>query len=65
MTCARCKDSGWVCERHSESPWDGDQACRCGAPGAPCPACNAANDGEAPRMPSGFKTEVDKKGWRN
>jgi hypothetical protein len=29
------------------------------------PACNAANGGEAPRMPSGFKTEVDKKGWRH
>ena len=52
------QDSGWVRERHSERPWDGDQACRWRAPGAPCPSCNAVNDGEAPRMPSGFKPEV-------
>jgi hypothetical protein len=38
-------------------------ACQCGAPGAPCPICNATNDGDAPRMPGGFKTEVDKDGW--
>jgi hypothetical protein len=61
-TCTTCSDSGWVCERHPERPWDGDNACPCGAPGAPCPACNAANDGEAPRMPSGFRTQFDKKG---
>jgi hypothetical protein len=35
-----------------------------GVPGAPCPACNATNDGAAPRMPEGFKTEVDNDGWR-
>jgi hypothetical protein len=39
-------------------------ACECGASGAPCPICNATNDGDAPRMPGGFKTEVDKDGWR-
>jgi hypothetical protein len=34
------------------------------APGAPCPACTA-NDSEAPRMPSGFTAQFDKKGWRH
>jgi hypothetical protein len=34
VTCATCSDSGWVCERHPERPWDGDDACRCGATGA-------------------------------
>jgi hypothetical protein len=33
----------------------GQHACTCGAPGAPCPVCNAANDGNAPRIPDGFK----------
>jgi hypothetical protein len=32
---------------------------------APCPACNASNDGASPRLPGGFKTEVDKDGWRH
>jgi hypothetical protein len=31
----------------------------------PCPRCNRAAEGEQPRMPAGFKTEFDKKGWRN
>jgi hypothetical protein len=34
-------------------------------PGAPCPECNATNDATVPRMPSGFKTVVDKDGWRH
>jgi hypothetical protein len=33
--------------------------------GAPCPACNAANDREAPRMPAGTQIVFDKKGWRH
>jgi hypothetical protein len=52
-----------LCERHSERPWDGDDACGCGAPGAQC--CNCADDGEAPLMPSGFTAQFDKKGWRH
>jgi hypothetical protein len=31
----------------------------------PCPVCNKADEGEAPRLPRGFKTEFDKKGWRH
>jgi hypothetical protein len=64
-TCALCQDCGWVCETHPANPWEGPHACPCGAPGAPCPACNAANGAEAPRLPDGFKTDVDKKGWRH
>jgi hypothetical protein len=61
-TCPQCEGCGWVCERLTEKPWEGPHACPCGAPGAPCPACNATNDGAAPRMPEGFKTDVDKDG---
>ncbi|WP_159011093.1 hypothetical protein [Bradyrhizobium sp. S69] len=59
------RESGWVYERHTERPWDRDGACGCGAPGAPCPKCSGTNDGNAPRMPSGFTTQVDKKGWQH
>jgi hypothetical protein len=31
----------------------------------PCPVCNMADEGAAPRLPDGFKTDVDKKGWRH
>jgi hypothetical protein len=63
--CAHCEDCGWVCENHPDKPWEGPRACSCGGAGAPCPACNGTNDGTAPRMPSGLKTEVDKKAWRH
>jgi hypothetical protein len=44
-------------------PWDGPNACGCGAAGAPCGRCNIPEDGEAPRMPDGFEMEGDKDGW--
>jgi hypothetical protein len=65
MKCVWCVNSGWVCESHLERPWQGRHACSCGAAGAPCPICNMPEEGAAPRMPDGFKTEVDKKGWRH
>jgi hypothetical protein len=60
MTCFPCEDTRWVCEAHDE-PWLGERACSCGGAGAPCPDCNKA---DLPRMPPGFKVEVDKEGWR-
>jgi hypothetical protein len=36
-----------------------------GAAGMPCPSCNQPTEDEAPRLPEGFKTEFDKKGWRH
>jgi hypothetical protein len=63
MKCARCADTGWVCETHIMKPWDGPEACGCGAAGAPCGRCNV--DDEIPRLPDGFKTEIDKDGWRH
>jgi hypothetical protein len=63
--CTLCEDSGWVCEEHPGRPWEGPNACPCGAPGAPCPWCNMPAEGETPRMPDGFKVDVDKKGWRH
>lgn len=65
MNCFRCEDSGWVCENHPDCPWQGEHACGCGAAGAPCAACNRPDRGEAPRMPAGFKTLLDKDGWRH
>jgi hypothetical protein len=41
--CASCRDTGWVCERHPDRPWEGDGApgcCSCGAPGMKCQACD-------------------------
>jgi hypothetical protein len=51
-----------------QAHWEGEQACICGGAGAgaPCPKCNAPkSEYAAPRMPKGFKTEVDKDGWRH
>jgi hypothetical protein len=31
----------------------------------PCSSCNIPEEGTAPRMPDGFKTDIDKKGWRH
>ena len=62
VTCARCNDTRWVCENHSDRPWEGERACTCGGAGEPCPDCNKT---EPPRMPQGFKIDADKKGWRN
>jgi hypothetical protein len=65
MPCARCEDNGWVCESHQDRPWEGEHACGCGGAGAPCPVCNVPSEGEAPRMPAGFRPTFDKDGWRH
>jgi hypothetical protein len=65
MKCALCKDSGWVCENHPHRPWDGRFACGFGGVGAPCPECSGTNDGNTPRMRSGFTPQFDKKRWRH
>jgi len=41
--CARCDDTGWVCEVHRERPWreaHSERACPCPAQGMPCELCN-------------------------
>jgi hypothetical protein len=65
MTCTCCQDCGWVCEDHPDKPWEGEHACACGGAGAPCPTCNAPTEGAMLRMPKGFKTVLDKDGWRH
>jgi hypothetical protein len=55
MTCT-------VCEDHPDKPWEGEHACACGGAGSPCRACNTPTEGVTLRMPTGFKTEVDKDG---
>jgi hypothetical protein len=65
MNCPQCEDCGWICEEHPGRPWEGPHTCTCGAAGIPCPTCNQPAQGEMPRMPEGFRTEVDKDGWRN
>lgn len=59
MRCETCDDVGWVCENHPYRPWDGPRACTYGGAGAPCPDCNSPAEGERPRMPHGFKVEVE------
>jgi hypothetical protein len=56
MKCARCEDSGWVCENHPQRPWQGEHACECGGAGMPCPRCN---EDDPPRLPSGFVDDDD------
>jgi len=62
MKCSRCDGAGWVCEVHIMRPWEGANACGCGAPRAPCGRCNAPEDGETPNLPEGFKIDFDKDG---
>jgi hypothetical protein len=61
--CTRCDGSGLVCETHIARPWEVQRLWlrRRSTVGR----CNASDDGACPRMPDGFKTEVDKDGWRH
>lgn len=47
VTCICCRDTGWLCEQHRTE----EHPHACGAPGIPCPLCNAGNP---PRMLKGF-----------
>lgn len=42
--CRNCDGQEWVCENHTDRPWEGmstrEDACSCGA-GMPCPVCRA------------------------
>lgn len=41
VDCENCNNQRWVCENHSDQPWnDGDPEC-CGGAGAPCGKCNS------------------------
>jgi len=60
-----CKNAGWVCENHPDRPWQSEYANEWGDAGMPCWSCNVPDDGGAPRMPEGFKTEASKDGWRH
>jgi hypothetical protein len=57
--CERCDDTRCVCEAHDTVPW---RDCECGAPGMPCPDCNAS---DPPGPFPGFRVTVDDKGPRN
>ena len=47
--CARCGNSGWVCEAHPDQPWlKADGGSHCGAPGDPCPDCNPTSGRDDP-----------------
>jgi hypothetical protein len=59
VKCARCLDTGWVCETHDHLPWGGANACGCGMAGMPCPACNVPEPWERPRLPPGFVPDID------
>src|SRR4051812_46098576 len=65
LKCERCDDTFWVCEAHDDRPSDcctpdHPRACTCGAPGMPCPDCNARdNPRDQPKMPPGFTIDAD------
>jgi hypothetical protein len=59
--CADCDGTGWVCETHVLRPWEGPNACGCGAAAAPCGRCNNEAD-SWPRLPQGFKADPEKDG---
>ena len=67
--CRVCGGTGWVCEDHETKPWGdvstSDDACHCGGAGAPCPVCNPSDRDNPPKMPDGYKTILDKDGWRH
>jgi hypothetical protein len=54
VICARCCNTGWVCEAHDNRPWDGPHESGCGGAGMPCPSCNVSNPDNPPRLPAGF-----------
>jgi hypothetical protein len=56
--CDRCNDTGWVCESHIARPWEGPNACGCGAAGAPCGRCNRAEGKETPRLPDAMTAKL-------
>jgi hypothetical protein len=57
--CLFCEDEGWVCEYHSDQPFGGPHACRCGGAGMPCPNYNLSSRDEPPRLPKGFKPDPE------
>jgi hypothetical protein len=64
MKCTLCHDCGWVCENH---PGRGKVLTLVTAAvlARPCPWCNVPSGDKPPRMPDGFETDFDKKGWRH
>jgi hypothetical protein len=54
MTSLRCYGTHCLCEAHPHMAWEGEYACGCGAPGMPCPICNASDGVTPPKMPPGF-----------
>ena len=64
--CLVCLDTGWVCEKHPDRPWDGPHACGCGGAGSLCPECGASLlKGGVPALPTGTRVVFDKDGWRH
>lgn len=57
--CQRCDNGRWVCEVHTDRPWEGARACDCGGAGAPCPDCNPSDEVTAPEMPDDFVADLN------
>jgi hypothetical protein len=65
MKSTVCEECGWFVKTTRTSRGKASTHAPAALLGAPCPACNSTNDGDAPRMPGGFKIKVDKDGWRH
>ena len=53
--CKRCRDAGWVCEEHPDSPAPHGA---CHAAQKPCPECQPAEG--KPRLPTGWHSYIAK-----
>lgn len=62
--CEACKGEGWVCIEHPEENWETCPKCPV-KEGVPCAKCNPCDEKNPPRMQPGFKTIIDKDGWRH
>jgi len=65
MICIVCKDTGWICENHPDTPCDGEHTCTCGGAGMPCPECNPSDLDHPPRPAAGTHIEFNEKAWRH
>jgi hypothetical protein len=65
MKCALCEDSRLGLREPSAAAVERRAWLHLRRRRRASPLCNAANDRASPRMPKGFKTEVDKDGWRH
>jgi hypothetical protein len=56
--CAHCGGAGWMCEAHPDQVADHDPTCD--GPSVACPHCQPQTSDERPRMPSDWRSVLEK-----